>query len=292
MGEKPIHRRMGRVLAGVGAAALLMGGLQVVTATAAAAGPGLMRVAATSATNSVNKSQTAMCPAGRKVLGGAGRVDGAAAGGEVGLVTAMPLANGAGFTVSAAEDADGTSGSWSLTAIAFCAPPPAGLQHISHTFAAGSTKTRWSSISCPKGKRILGAGATINGGAGHVVLGGIRPEADLRTVTATAHEDEWGTAANWSITATATCVSAVRGLAIEQAGTLQSSDVSVASATLTCPTGTSLYGVAGEVVDGNGEVRLRQLDATPASEARVRAAEDATGYSDVWSVRTYGICAK
>jgi hypothetical protein len=210
----------------------------------------------------------------------------------VGLVTSMPLADGTGFTVSAAEDADGTAASWSLTAIAFCAPPPAGLQHITHTFAAGSTKSRWSSITCPKGKKVLGAGARVNGGGGRVVLTGIRPEADQRTVTATAYEDELGTTANWSITATVTCVSAVQGLAIEEAGTAQSSDVSVASATLTCPTGTSLYGVAGEVVGGNGEVRLRQLDATPASEARARAAEDATGTSNLWSVRTYGICAK
>ena len=41
----------------------------------------------------------------------------------------------------------------------------------------------------------------------------------------------------------------------------------------------------------NGEVLLRQLDATPGSEARTRAAEDATGYGKLWSVRTYGICA-
>jgi len=75
------------------------------------------------------------------------------------------------------------------------------------------------------------------------------------------------------------------------AATAQSSDVSIASATLTCPTGTSLYGVAGEIVGGNGEVLLRQLDATPASEARARGAEDATGYNSLWSVRTYGICA-
>jgi hypothetical protein len=296
MGEKPIHRRTSRgarrAAAGAGAAALLLGGLQVVTTTAAAAGPGLVRVTTTGATNSVNKAQTAMCPAGRKVLGGAARIEGAAAPGEVGLVGAAPLANGSGFQVTAAEDADGTGGSWSVTAIAFCAPAPAGLQYVEYAFAAGSSKARWSSVTCPKGKKVLGAGARVSGGAGHVLLTGIRPEDDNRSVTATAYEDEAGTAANWSVTATATCVSAAQGLSVAQAATAQSSDVPVASATLRCPAGTDLYGVAGEVVGGNGEVLLRHLDATPAGEARVRAAEDANGYADPWSVRTYAICAR
>jgi len=295
MGEKPSHRRTSRGVVSGCAVALLLGGVQVVTSAPAAAAPGPagpLRIASTSAANSINKTQTATCPAGRKVLGGAGRIDGAAAAGEVGLVTAMPTANGSGYTVSAAEDANGTAGTWSLTAIAFCAPAPAGLQYLSYNFGAGSTKSRWSSITCPKGKKVLGAGATITGGGGHVLLAGIRPEDDERTITATAYEDEAGTPATWSITATATCVSAVQGLAIEQAATAQSSDVSIASATLTCPTGTSLYGVAGEIVGGNGEVLLRQLDATPASEARVRAAEDATGTTNLWSVHSYGICAK
>src|SRR5688572_9993251 len=214
MGENPSHRRMARcggiatrVAAGVGAAALLLSGVQVVSAGAATAAPGLVRATATSATNSVNKSQTATCPAGKKVLGGAGRIDGGAAAGEVGLVSATPLANGTGFTVSAAEDANGTSGAWSITAIAFCAPAPAGLQYVSYAFTAGSTKSGWSSITSPKGKKVLGDGATITGGGGHVLLGGFRPEDDDRTITATPYEDEAGTAANWSITATATCVS-------------------------------------------------------------------------------------
>jgi hypothetical protein len=295
MGEKPIDGRMrrgrARAAAGLGAAALALGGVQVVTASPVAAVPGLVRVTATSATTSANKSVTATCPAGRKVLGGAGRIDGTTAQGEVGLVASTPTGGGNGYTVSAAEDANGTNVAWSVSAIAFCAPPMAGLQYVSYTFTAGSSKSRWSTATCPPGKKVLGAGAALSGnGGGHVLLTGVRPEGD-NGVTATGYEDEGGTPGNWSVTATATCVSAVQGLTVERAATAQS-DVSTASATLTCPTGTSLYGVAGEVVNGNGEVRLRQLDATSAGEARARAAEDATGYNKLWSVRTYGICAK
>lgn len=296
MGDKPEYRSYAgtfvrRGLVGLGTGALLMGAVQVVTPGTAAALPGLVRVASTSATNSADKSHTVTCPAGRKVLGGAGRIDGAPLG-EVGLTAATMVNNGTGFKVSAAEDANGTTAAWSVTAVAFCASAPAGLQYVSYTFGAGSTKSRWTSITCPSGKKVLGAGAIVNGGQNRVLLTGLVPSEDGRTVTGTAYEDEVGTTANWSVTATATCAKPVPGLEIVQAGTAQSSDVSIASATLACPTGTKLFGVGGEVTGGNGEVRVRQLDGSATGTAQVRAAEDQTGYAKPWSVHTYGICAK
>jgi hypothetical protein len=296
MGEKPHYRSIAvallrRGLAGAGAGALLLTGVQVVTQAPAAALPGLVRATATSAMTSVNKSQTVTCPAGRKVLGGAGRIDGAAVG-EVGLTTAAPLPNGTGFKVSATEDANGAAGAWTLTAIAFCSAGPAGLQYASYTFTAGSTKSRWSSVTCPKGKQILGAGATINGGSGRALITGLVPSEDGRTVTATAYEDETGTTSSWSITATATCVNPVAGMETVQGAAAQAHDVSVASATLGCPEGTRLHGVGGEVIGGNGEVRLRHLDAIQGDQARVRAVEDTTGVADPWAVRSFAICAR
>jgi hypothetical protein len=208
------------------------------------------------------------------------------------MTFAGPVNGGDGFTVSAAEDAKGTTANWTITAIAFCSTPPAGLQYVQHTFAAGSSKTRWSSITCPKGKKILGAGGRVSGAGGRVFLTGVTPSEDARTITATAYEDEAGTSANWSVTALATCVTPTSGLEIVQAGTAQSSDVSIAAAALTCPEGTRLHGVAGEVSGGNGEVRLRHLDAAQSDTAIARAAEDPTGTDRMWSVRSFGICAK
>lgn len=281
-----------RGLAGLGAGALLLGGVQIVTQSAASALPGLVRQTATSASDSkTEKSQTVDCPKGKKVLGGAGRIDGAP-NGAVGLTFVSPVKAGDGFMVIASEDAKGTAANWTLTAIAFCSNAPQGLEYPQYTFSAGSTKSRWSSITCPKGKKILGAGARVNGGKGRVVLTGMTPSEDGRTITATAYEDEVGTSENWSVTALATCVKPTPGLEIVQAGTVQSSDVSIASATLTCPDGTRLHGVAGEVTGGNGEVRLRHLDATDGSQAVVRAAEDQSGTDRMWSVHTFGICAK
>ena len=65
-----------------------------------------------------------------------------------------------------------------------------------------------------------------------------------------------------------------------------------AAAALTCPEGTRLHGVGGEVSGGNGEVRLRHLDAEQSDTAIARAAEDPTGTDHMWSVRSFGICAK
>lgn len=293
MGDKSyVRSALRRGLVGLGAGALLLGGVQVVTQSAASALPGLTRQTATSAPGSTTeKSQTVNCPKGRKVLGGAGRIDGAPTG-EVGLTFSSPVNGGAGFTVSAAEDANGTSANWTVTAIAFCSAEPAGLQYAQHTFAAGSTKSRWSSVTCPKGKKVIGAGARVSGAKGRVMLTGMVPSEDGRTITATAYEDEAGTDANWSVTALATCVKPTKDLEIVQAGSIQSSDVSIAAAPLTCPEGTRLHGVAGEVAGGNGEVRLRALDDDGDDTAIARAAEDQTGTERMWSVRTFGICAK
>ena len=293
MGDTSFARSaLRRGLVGVGAGALLLGGVQIVTQSAASALPGLTRQTATSAAGSTTeKSQTVNCPKGRKVLGGAGRIDGAPTG-EVGLTLASPVNGGAGFTVSAAEDANGTTANWTITAIAFCSAEPDGLQYAQHTFAAGSTKSRWSSVTCPKGKKVIGAGARVSGAKGRVMLTGMVPSEDGRTITATAYEDEVGTTANWQVTALATCVKPSKDLEIVQAGSIQSSDVSIAAAPLACPEGTRLHGVAGEVSGGNGEVRLRALDDDGDDTAIARAAEDQTGTERMWSVRTFGICAK
>lgn len=294
MGEKPLHtstvgRRLRRGITGISVGVLVLGGVQMASIGPAAATAGLTVITSTSASTSENKTRTALCPAGTKVLGGATRITGA--DGEVGATAARQLTDGSGFRVSAVEDGNGTTENWSLTAIAFCATAPAGLQYVSFTFQAGSTKSRWSGITCPSGKKVIGAGARVNNGAGNVLLTGLKPTDDERTVEATAYEDEGGHAANWSVTATATCVAPVSGLQVVTAGSAQSADVSIATSSLECPTGTKLHGVGGEIGGGNGEVRLTRMHTLAATQAQTRAAVDETGYGQPWSLRTFGICA-
>ncbi|MFI5734162.1 hypothetical protein ACIA49_28870 [Kribbella sp. NPDC051587] len=84
--------------------------------------PGLQRVAATSPTDSAtNKSVTATCPAGKKVVGTGHEI--ANGKGQVLLDDVVPSADLTSVRAEAFEDQDGTPNNWSITAYAVCATP-------------------------------------------------------------------------------------------------------------------------------------------------------------------------
>ncbi len=82
--------------------------------------PGLQRVAATSPTDSAtNKSVTAACPTGKKVVGtGHEIVNGK---GQVLLDDVVPSPDLTSVRAEAFEDQDGTTNNWSITVYAVCA---------------------------------------------------------------------------------------------------------------------------------------------------------------------------
>lgn len=85
---------------------------------------GQTRQTAVSVSNSVNKSVTVSCPAGRKVTGLGGEIDGAR--GEVVIDDYTPNESLTSVTVTAFEalDLDGAfTGNWSVRAYALCATP-------------------------------------------------------------------------------------------------------------------------------------------------------------------------
>jgi hypothetical protein len=67
-------------------------------------------------------------------------------------------------------------------------------------------------LSCPAGKRLLGAGAGLNAGNGQVLLDDLRPSADLQSMTVNALEDQNGYSGTWSLTVHAICANPVEGL--------------------------------------------------------------------------------
>ncbi|WP_157979820.1 hypothetical protein [Kribbella monticola] len=82
--------------------------------------PGLERVAATSPTDSAtDKSVTATCPAGKKVVGTGHELTNAK--GQVLLDDVVPSEDLTSVRAEAFEDQDGTTAAWSLTAYAVCA---------------------------------------------------------------------------------------------------------------------------------------------------------------------------
>ncbi|MFB6726047.1 hypothetical protein ACFCV3_38105 [Kribbella sp. NPDC056345] len=82
--------------------------------------PGLQRVSATSPTDSAtNKSVTATCPVGKKVVGTGHELLGGR--GQVYLDDVVPSADLTSVRAEAFEDQDGTANNWSITAYAVCA---------------------------------------------------------------------------------------------------------------------------------------------------------------------------
>ena len=118
-----------------------------------------------STSNWSNKSVTATCPAGKKVIGSG--FDTSAGNGQVVIDDVRPDAALSGVTVQGLEIPSDYASPWGITAYAVCATPPAGLERV----ASSSTLTSSAksvTASCPAGKSLIGWGSDINAGVGKV----------------------------------------------------------------------------------------------------------------------------
>ena len=251
--------------------------------------PGLQRVAATSANNSADKSITATCPAGKRVLGAGGDIN--TSNGQILLDGLRPNSTLTNVTLNAREDETGNTANWSLTAYAICANPVAGLQRLSATGPSDSANSKVNPLNCPAGKQVVGGGGEINSANGQVVADALFPDVALSSYGAAAFEDDTGNAANWSLTTYAICAnSAERVVAASAADSNDKGDVFAF-----CPSFKRLTGVGGEITGGLGQVALNFVlwdnpGGTP-RVSRVRAQEDEDGTTANWSLRSYAICA-
>jgi hypothetical protein len=243
----------------------------------------------TDATSS-DKTVTINCPAGMKVLS-PGMFLQVGGFNQVLLDEFRPNAGLASATINAIEDETGTAENWTLSYGAMCAAPPPGLERVSAT-SATSSANKAVSVSCPAGKRVLGAGADINSANGQVILDGLQPNAALTAVTVNALEDETGNSGNWSVTAYAVCANALAGLErIAQTSPVDSSQSKFLEPV--CPGGKAMTGYGADINSPNGQVLLDVLDmrgGTGSAGAGVEAIEDDTGNAANWSVTAYVIC--
>jgi hypothetical protein len=280
----------GRVLTRVGLVGACLAatiGVQALGTTPANAVAGLTRIVTTSATDSLNKTQTATCPAGKVVVGGGGYITGGV--GQVGIERSAPTSSGRGYSLTAHEDGSGYAANWSVTAIAFCAPALIGLTYVTATTAPSSVASRTVSAFCSTGRSAVGTGAFVTDGAGEVIIDGVQPAADLRSVTASAYEDDNGYAGEWSLTAVAVCAVAPAGLQ-RVVATSTSTSANPRSATATCPVGKTAQGAGIEFTGALGQVRPDDVNAT-ANSVTATGYEDDSGFAGNWSVAAYVICA-
>ncbi|MGW4497992.1 hypothetical protein ACWENR_05140 [Micromonospora sp. NPDC004336] len=289
MREGSKRTRWSRRTAAVGGAtlsALVLG--QLALAGPVAAVPGLSIQTTTGSSNSVAKSQNAPCPPGTKVIGGGGAITGSGLG-QVGMDIMRPLVGGDAYSVTGREDETGVGGNWAVTANAICAPPPAGLVMVSGSSGPSLSTSNWFEKSCPPGKHAIGVGGAVVGAPNsEVVLEDLRIHQS--SVVVAGAEDGTGFDDSWWLDATAICADPLPG---EQRVTNDSDYTSAAtrSVVATCPPGTRVHGVGGEILGGDGQVRLTQMRATTSTTVTVSAAEDEDGFSSNWKVRAYAVCA-
>jgi hypothetical protein len=274
---------------------------------ASAAVPGLGTVFADSALDSRNKSVTAFCPPGKKLVG-TGFVITSEWGGEILVTKVLPHSDLSGVTVSAVEDRTGFAPDWRLRALARCADPLPGLVRIS-----ASSWHNGSSISpknvtapCPTGKNVLGTGFTVTHAfgspSGDVALSSVVPNRTLTTVAARADE-LGGSTASWSLDAHAICADPLPGLE-RRAGT---SDLDSGNWRNTqvvfCPEGTftgmgialeGLFGtgsLAGHGVISRAEFAVYDPPGADSDVSQATGHEDERGYGGDWEITAYAICA-
>jgi hypothetical protein len=148
---------------------------------------------------------------------------------------------------------------------------------------------------------VIGAGASLAGGFGHVVLDDIVPNANLTQVGVTAWETQVGTDQGWGVSAYAICATPPPGL--QRVSASSGSDRSRPHETVVaaCPTGKKVLGLGaslshgsgndGDTTGGVGQVGFRVLMFGSDSAVLLDSAEDQDGTSRLWRTSAYAICA-
>ncbi|GIJ80422.1 hypothetical protein SAMN05443287_10465 [Micromonospora phaseoli] len=266
---------------------------------ASAAVPGLVRIAAVSATNSTDfRSVTATCPVGKRLIGTGYEINGAF--GEVvvddlrpnGSTVAAPTA----VTVGAYE-ADPFAGNWNVTAYAICANPLPGLVRVTAVSATDSNDFHSATAACPTGKVLTGTGFELTGITGDGVVDDLRPNGGPASapnaVTVGAYEVDTFLS-SWNTRAYAICANPVAGLArITTVSALNSTDSRFSTAT--CPAGKVLTGSGFEVTGALGEVVVDDFrpngSTITAPTAVTSGAYEEDPFAGNWQLRSYAICA-
>ncbi|MEV7225622.1 hypothetical protein AB0M79_01185 [Polymorphospora sp. NPDC051019] len=144
---------------------------------------------------------------------------------------------------------------------------------------------------CAPGDTVLGGGGRIGGAVPEQVgMDFMLPLVDGTGFSVTGREDETGTNATWSVTATALCAPAPAGFEVVS-GTSSPTSVDEDWLTIPCPLGKVALGVGGAVIGAsNSEVLLEDLRIDTGS-VTVAGAEDGTGFAGNWQIHARAMCA-
>jgi hypothetical protein len=254
-------------------------------AAVVAAVPGLVRVVATSPNNSLNKSVTATCPAGKQLYSAGGQITGGL--GNVYMDDVTPADNLLNVRVTGQENG-AYAGNWTVTAFAICGNPVLNMQRISFQSATNGNSPKSVVADCPAGTRLYGLGGEVTGGNGNVFMYRMVPNVTLTGASISAAENAADT--SWTLTGYAICGNPPAAGLVRVSAQTPSNSVSGKNIGVSCPAGRNLIGVGGEIAGRTGLVVLD--DMTPTTLARVDTAGFENGVvATSWALAAYGICA-
>jgi hypothetical protein len=183
-----------------------LSGVPSAGATTASAVSGYQVVNSTTTfSNSLSpKTTRAICPLGKRVIGGGGAVYQPAVGyiQRTAFTELRPVFRYDGtrdaYVVTAAETPPGTTENWLVEAYAVCADLLPGMFMVAYTTSPSSSSVQTASAGCPW---VIGTGGRISTSSGRVVLQTARtsPTGDFARVR--AHEVADGYTGTWSVTA-------------------------------------------------------------------------------------------
>jgi hypothetical protein len=222
---------------------------------------------------------------GRRIIGGLGQV----------VLDDLRPTLGFGYNGLGREDGDGFAGNWFAEVSSLCAKPLPGLHVVSKSSVSDSTSlNKLATAACPAGESLVGSGGEITSGAfGNVTFNEVRPglgvSDDKTFVTAT--ELPGGTSGNWSVTAHAVCAAKLPGLVL-QAAVSDSDSFASKAVSVSCPAGKQVISTGGQIVNGHGEVVLKDIHASATLRSVTAAAEEGqSGSLRNWRIRAFALCA-
>lgn len=149
-----------------------------------------------------SRSDTAVCPFGKEVVGVGFDIGNSSSMGEVHVTSIVPSADR--VTVTAYEDDTGTADSWAVRAYAVCATEPFGLEIVTSPSPATGG---FDATTCPAGKTAIGGGGSVDAARSDVDIMGVKVGSYMgqEFATASSHEDVDGTTVSWQTAATVIC---------------------------------------------------------------------------------------
>ena len=307
--KKPAARWLHRGLALASVAAVVVATQLVAPAPAAANVRGIvLAFGGTALDMLVEKTAVAVCPQGKRLIGGGGRTLNAPDD-RVFLTRLVPNhgSTADSFAVTGRVDPGGTSSPWVIQAWALCSDPPPGLVIVNVT--APQSPFTSTSAGCPDGKKLIGMGGEVVASSGAVQLTTIAPvdaqgDEALDGVVprgVTVGGERLSRFGQWQETAYAVCVSDIfitrtARIAVQQPGEWHRADIQCGQLPTSprVPHVTSV-GFAHESVSSTTKIHAATAmpwAGSPPNSALVTANWHSTQAGDMWDMTAYAICTQ